>query len=505
MTKKVMPDNVPQIIFESSEVPYVARDCDACSPVIFTIPGSSIVPEDHPAFYFAVPGLVTQAIDTNYSSVISPFTQTFAVLNNRALSYLGSHTFQEIHPTVWQQALALGLLVPYSCPPPLTMRQESLTTLSAWLHLTDRCNLSCAYCYLPHSKIDMSCTLGQSAIDATIRSAIIHGYHSVKFKYAGGEPLLQFPLLLELHRYAQQVTTQQNLGLDGVVITNGTLLTPEILSQMKQSGLRLTISLDNLPSPTSSQKIIQRTYSNGRDSAADTVRGIELALECGSTPDISITVSGRNVAHLPGLLEWALARNLLFSLNFYRNHYCSINIPYVENEGGKDQQRNACTDTGLQLEKDTFIKGMLTAYRVIESKLPKWSLLGSLADMANLAVPHLRCCSVGHSYLVFDTNAHVSKCQMQMNRPVADAYADDPLAEVRSDRCGIQNVTVNEKKECQKCQWKYWCGGGCPLETYRMTGRYDLKSPNCNIYKALFPEVLRLEGLRLLKYAFQST
>jgi len=38
------------------------------------------------------------------------------------------------------------------------------------------------------------------------------------------------------------------------------------------------------------------------------------------------------------------------------------------------------------------------------------------------------------------------------------------------------------------------------LATYRATGRYDVKSPHCNIYQALFPEVLRLEGLRLLKY-----
>jgi len=45
-----------------------------------------------------------------------------------------------------------------------------------------------------------------------------------------------------------------------------------------------------------------------------------------------------------------------------------------------------------------------------------------------------------------------------------------------------------------------WCAGGCPLATYRATGRYDVKSPNCNIYRALFPEALRLEGLRLLKY-----
>ncbi len=46
-----------------------------------------------------------------------------------------------------------------------------------------------------------------------------------------------------------------------------------------------------------------------------------------------------------------------------------------------------------------------------------------------------------------------------------------------------------------------WCAGGCPALTYRVTGRFDVRSPNCRIYQALFPEVLRLEGLRLLQYA----
>ena len=39
------------------------------------------------------------------------------------------------------------------------------------------------------------------------------------------------------------------------------------------------------------------------------------------------------------------------------------------------------------------------------------------------------------------------------------------------------------------------------MATFRATGRYDVKSPNCGIYKAIYPEALRLEGLRILKYA----
>jgi uncharacterized protein len=90
---------------------------------------------------------------------------------------------------------------------------------------------------------------------------------------------------------------------------------------------------------------------------------------------------------------------------------------------------------------------------------------------------------------------------MVMTQTVTDYNDPDPLATVRGSTTGLQNPKVDEKEECSKCEWRYWCTGGCPLQAYRATGRYDVKSPNCNIYKALYPEVVRLEGLRLLKYA----
>jgi uncharacterized protein len=92
---------------------------------------------------------------------------------------------------------------------------------------------------------------------------------------------------------------------------------------------------------------------------------------------------------------------------------------------------------------------------------------------------------------------------MEIERPITSIYADDPLAWLRADRLGIQNLSVEAKEGCRSCEWKYWCTGGCPALTYRATGRYDVKSPNCRIYKALYPEMLRLEGLRLLKLAAQ--
>ncbi len=368
--------------------------------------------------------------------------------------------------------------------PALAIQQPTLTS---WLHITDHCNLRCSYCYLPHRKQDMSDKTGKTGIAATFRSAIKHNYRQVKLKYAGGEPLLRFLLITELHLYAQQLAEQHELLLDGVILSNGTLLTTKIIHVIQKLGLRLMISLDGLGRFHDQQ----RAYANGRGSADDVLRSIELALEYALIPDISITVSGQNIEGLPELIGWILERDLPFSLNFYRDH---------DNSQLATRPFDSAQDDS-QLETEKTIAGMLAAYKVIGANLPRRSLLTSLTDRANLAVPHLRPCSAGQSYLVFDTQGKVAKCQMQMDKLVTTTDAADPLSAIRADTTGIQNYSVEEKAECRDCQWNYWCAGSCPLTAFRATGRYDAKSPNCEVYKALFPEIIRLEGLRLMKCA----
>ncbi|PHM08796.1 radical SAM/SPASM domain-containing protein [Nostoc sp. 'Peltigera malacea cyanobiont' DB3992] len=352
-------------------------------------------------------------------------------------------------------------------------------TLTAWLHITDRCNLRCDYCYLPHEAKDMSIDIGKAAIESTFRSATLNNYRRVKLKYAGGEALLCSPLIKDLHLYAQSLSKETDIILDGVVLSNGTLITPEIVEMLQILNLRLMISLDGL----SNFHNMQRSYASGKGSFEDVERGIKIALKNGIIPDVSITVSGRNAEGLPDLLEWILEYNLPFSLNFYREN--ELSASYED----------------LQLEESRLIEGMLAAFKVIELKLPNRSLLGSLIDRANLASSHKRTCGVGQSYLVFDYKGQIAKCQMQLHKTISASKTQDPLTLVRQDKAGIQNLSVEEKEGCRTCEWKYWCTGGCSLATFKATGRYDIQSPNCNIYKALYPEALRLEGLRLIKYS----
>jgi uncharacterized protein len=325
----------------------------------------------------------------------------------------------------------------------------------------------------------MPINVGLASISSVFRSALAHSYRTVKLKYAGGEPLLMFSRVIELHRYAKSLARCSGLELDGVVLSNGTLLTAEMIKIMKSLNLRLMISLDGLGDFHN----CQRHFADGRGSFDSVVRSIDLALSYGLIPEISVTISGRNATGLPELMSWILDRDLPFSLNFYRENDLSA------------------SRVDLQLEEDHIVEGMLAAYEVIEENLPHRSLLASLIDRANLATPHLRTCAVGQNYLVFDTQGRVAKCQMDMGTTITDYNDPDPLSMVRASSNGIRNLKVDEKDECKECKWRYWCTGGCPLTAYRQTGRYDAKSPNCEIYRSLFPEAIRLEGLRLLKYA----
>ena len=221
----------------------------------------------------------------------------------------------------------------------------------------------------------------------------------------------------------------------------------------------------------------QRSFTNGAGSADRVRQGIDRALDAGLAPCLSITVTPQNAKELPSLVEWVLDRGLAFSINFYRENPLSFSHSQV------------------QKQEEEVIAGMLAAYGVIEHRLPNRSLLNGLSDRANFAAPHEHTCGVGRSYLVFNQQGQVSKCQMTMAEHLTTTVNPDPLFTLRHDLLGLQNLPVTSRSECNTCEWQTWCTGGCPLLTLRTTGRYDTRSPYCRIYKEIFPAVVRLEGL----------
>jgi uncharacterized protein len=351
--------------------------------------------------------------------------------------------------------------------------------LTAWLHVTNACNLRCPYCYVHKSAEKMDDSIGRASVEAVIRSAVRHGFPAVKLKYAGGEASLNQKLLLDLHEHARTLAARNGITLYATLLSNGVRLSPALIGLLKSLDIRVMISLDGIDG----QHDLQRPFANGKPSFPFVEHTIARLIEHGHPPHLSITITNRNFSGLAEVVRFALDRNLTFSLNFFRANECSTQFP------------------DLQYEEHAMVASLLEAFGVIEELLPRWSVLGSILDRGQLLEPRQRSCGVGQDYVVIDQRGQVAKCHMEIERTLGDVIKDDPLQLVRKDLTLVQNLAVTEKEGCRDCTWRYWCSGGCSVATFRATGRYDIKSPNCGIYKAIYPEALRLEGLRILKYA----
>lgn len=360
------------------------------------------------------------------------------------------------------------------------MQRSSVTPekLTAWIHITNECNLRCHYCYLEKTHEDLPDDVGRRAIDTVFRSALKHTMGTIKLKYAGGEASLHMKSLLALHDYAADLAQEHGIKLEAVLLSNGVVLSQRTIEHLKARHIAISISLDGLGLAHDSQ----RPFRNGQGSSRYVLRTIDRLLANGIIPHISITVSQRNLDGLPELISYVLAHELSFSLNYYRENECSAHI------------------NDLRFADIQIIAAMRSVFKVIEENLPRRSLLSCLLDKAKLQASHTHTCGVGQNYLVIDQRGGIAKCQVDIQRTVATIDMEDPLQVIRDDRDAVQGLSVEEKEGCRTCTWRYWCTGGCPLLTYKVTGRYDVQSPNCAIYKALFPEVLRLEALRLLRY-----
>ena len=352
-------------------------------------------------------------------------------------------------------------------------------TLTAWLHVTNACNLRCPYCYVAKSAEKMDEPVGQAAVAAVVRSAAGHGFATVKLKYAGGEASLNHHLMLRLHARARELTAAHGLRLQATLLSNGVRLSRTLVDTLRHEGIKVMISLDGI----GDQHDVQRPSITGKPSFHLVERTIAQLVEQRHAPHLSITVTNRNLHGVADVVRFALERDLTFSLNLFRDNDCAASFP------------------DLRYDEQGMISALLDAFAVIEEFLPRWSVLGSVLDRGQLVQPRQHACGVGQDYVVIDQHGQVAKCHMEIEKTLGDVFTDDPLLLVRQDLTLVQNVAVEEKEGCRGCSWRYWCSGGCSVATFRATGRYDIKSPNCNIYKAIYPAALRLEALRLLKHA----
>jgi uncharacterized protein len=361
-------------------------------------------------------------------------------------------------------------------------RFAPLKKLGVWMHVTNQCNLRCTYCYLGKTSEQMSFETGQKVLLELFESAAKQGMSELSLKFAGGEALLEWDLAQALNSWARTEAARRGMLVESILLSNGTTITAERARQLKEHNFQVAISLDGLGTAND----VQRPFINGRGSSRYVERGMLLLQEYGVPFNVSVVVTAQNLAHLPQLAEFLLNRvqPIPFTLSFFRDN------PLAEN--------------GLTVDNPALIEGLRKLYAKIEeilaSHAPTFSFLDTLLDRVQLSQPHQHACGAGVNYVVVKHTGEISTCQMLLHKPVGKIGEGKDLVQLIRAK-GQNPLPAHQKEGCSSCQWRYVCAGGCPIVTLRTSGRYDTRSPYCDTYFTLIPEVLRLEALRLMRVA----
>ncbi|MEQ3513519.1 viperin family antiviral radical SAM protein [Pseudoalteromonas sp. BZB3] len=131
-------------------------------------------------------------------------------------------------------------------------------------HITEKCNYDCHYCYAKWAKPN-ELHRDLESLKAVLRKLAVYffspnpiqeqlQYHSVRFNFAGGEPLLLKQRFIEVLDYVRE------LGFEASIISNGHLITDEFIHSHGHKFQMFGVSYDSSQLETQ-QKIGRNTQA----------------------------------------------------------------------------------------------------------------------------------------------------------------------------------------------------------------------------------------------------
>ena len=231
------------------------------------------------------------------------------------------------------------------------------------------------------------------------------------------------------------------------MITNGTLLTPELVNALCEEGVSPFISIDGPPSIHNHN----RPYANGEASFEDAKRGLELFRAVGVDPGVSVTVTEEMLDRLPEYLEWLITKLGVTAIGFNMLEAIPGRTYFSDNYGDR------FAEVLIKCQK------ICSKYEVYEERIMR-----KVKQFAKQELYAIDCAACGEQFTVAP-DGQIGVCQGFVGtREFFTSNVNDLNYDPRVDPVFVawSKVSPLSRDSCLDCPALGICGGGCPRNPY---------------------------------------
>ncbi|MDY0188257.1 MAG: 12,18-didecarboxysiroheme deacetylase [Syntrophus sp. (in: bacteria)] len=345
-------------------------------------------------------------------------------------------------------------------------------------NMTRRCNLKCVHCYSSSQNIQYSDELTTAEAKAMIEDLAAFG--SPVLLFSGGEPLMREDLP-ELAQYAVE------RGMRAVLSTNGTLLTREKASVLKQIGLSYVgISLDGRRETHDRFRGVSGAY-------AAAMKGIAICREEGIKVGVRFTINRRNAADISAIFDLLEAEDIP-RVCFYHLVYSGRGSSLVAEDLSAEETRRT-VDLILDRTRDLFDRGLPKEVLTVDNhadgpylylRLLKEDPRRAAEVMELLQMNEGNSSGNGIGCISWDGEVHPDQFWRGISlgnvrrRPFSRIWTDEENELLMK----LKDKKPHLKGRCATCRWLEVCGGNFRARAEAVTGDFWAPDPACYLTDA---------------------
>jgi radical SAM protein with 4Fe4S-binding SPASM domain len=324
---------------------------------------------------------------------------------------------------------------------------ESRRLRAMYLHLTNRCNLQCVYCYRessPHLPILHDARRFCEMFEYVKPFAA----PNMEVTFSGGEPLMH-------PGFRDIVEASVGQGYSNVLLTNATLLTDESVDFIRERFRFVKISLDGPTEETHSQ-------TRGKGNFSRVLKGIFKLAEKGVRVKVQVTFMKSTLPHL----------------NEIKRVFADLPNVSVVYTPLLPMGRGAAIDSE-SIDNDTFYD-FAKGRRSVARYIPGQRICSCHAGVSNLSIA-----DTGDVYPCHHFHAEEFRFGNIFHDPLENIFFGEAI------KSYIWSMDVEHNNpECQKCEVRFLCGGGCHANNLHATGSHRGVDIYCSYLKRIIYDEL---------------